>query len=153
MLKFPLLHPEIIGALAGAGHGSRILIADGNYPFSTRCGPNAALVFLNLRPGLLSVTDVLSVLADAVPFESATVMQPAKAGRYALKTDPDIFADFVAILGAKQSSWGGGKLERLDRYKFYDAASAPDVCLTIATGEQRIYGNILLTIGVVRSVN
>ena len=33
--------------------------------------------------------------------------------------------------------------------EFYDAASAPDVALAIATGEQRIYANILLTIGVI----
>jgi L-fucose mutarotase/ribose pyranase (RbsD/FucU family) len=35
VLRTRLLHPEILAALAGAGHGSRVLIADGNYPFST----------------------------------------------------------------------------------------------------------------------
>ena len=36
MLRYQLLHPEILAALGGAGHGSQILIADGNYPFETR---------------------------------------------------------------------------------------------------------------------
>ena len=35
-------------------------------------------------------------------------------------------------------------------YEFYVAGGSPDVCLCIATGEQRIYANLLLTIGVVR---
>ena len=32
---------------------------------------------------------------------------------------------------------------------FYDEAKKEDCCLVIATGEQRVYANILLTIGVV----
>jgi hypothetical protein len=34
-------------------------------------------------------------------------------------------------------------------HQLYDAACEPDVALVIATGEQRVYANILLTIGVV----
>ena len=44
---------------------------------------------------------------------------------------------------------GGIELERLERFPFYDAARGPDVALAIATGEQRLYANLLLTIGVV----
>jgi len=32
----------------------------------------------------------------------------------------------------------------------YDTACGPDLALAISTGEQRIYANLLLTIGVVR---
>ena len=42
------------------------------------------------------------------------------------------------------------ELSKIERFKFYDAAGSPEVCLTIATGEQRIYANLLLTIGVVK---
>ena len=35
MLKHTLLHPEILHAIARAGHHGRILLADGNYPAST----------------------------------------------------------------------------------------------------------------------
>ncbi len=34
-------------------------------------------------------------------------------------------------------------------FLIYDAARGPDIALVIATGERRIYANILLTIGVV----
>ncbi len=153
MLKFPITHPQILAALGRAGHGSKILIADGNYPFSTKLGPHAELVCLNLRPGMVTVTDVLQVLVHAVQIESAAVMQPARTGPYAVKSDPEIFKDFVDIISPHQPSRKLIKLQRLERFKFYDAASAPDVCLTVATGEERIFGNLLLTIGVVRSIN
>ena len=52
MLKTQLLHPDILRACARAGHHAKILIADGNYPASTKKGPNAELVCLNLAPGL-----------------------------------------------------------------------------------------------------
>ena len=136
MLRYQLLHPEILAALGGAGHGSQILIADGNYPFETRSNPGARLVFLNLAPGLLTATDVLSVLVDAVPIEAAHVMVP-DAGE-----EPPIFGEFRSILGDME-------LYILRRFEFYDAARSPDVALVIATGERRIFANILLTIGVV----
>jgi L-fucose mutarotase len=136
MLRYQLLHPEILAALGGAGHGSQILIADGNYPFETGSNPSARRVFLNLAPGLLTATDVLSVLVDAIPIEAAHVMVP-DAGE-----EPPIFSEFRSILN-------GLELYILRRFEFYAAARGPDLALVIATGERRIYANILLTIGVV----
>jgi L-fucose mutarotase len=136
MLRYQLLHPEILAALGGAGHGSQILIADGNYPFETRSNPSARRVFLNLAPGVLTATDVLSVLVDAIQVEVAHVMVPD------IGEEPPIFGEFRALLD-------GMELYILRRYEFYDAARSPDVALVIATGERRIYANILLTIGVV----
>lgn len=137
MLKSQLLHPEILYALGTAGHGAKILIADGNYPPATRSNPDARRVYLNLAPGLVTVTDVLRVLVETVPLEAAQVMGPDSG------EEPSIYADFRQILP------GGLELERLGRFEFYDAARAYDTALAIATGEQRIYANILLTIGVV----
>ena len=147
MLKGNLIHPDILHTLGQAGHGSKILIADGNYPFRTKLGPNAKLVPLNLAPGLLSCTQVLEVLLSAVPIEAAEVMQYATTGPYALEADPDIWNDFRKILA------GAGyemELQTIERFQFYKVAGSPDVALTIATGEQRIYANLLLTIGVVK---
>jgi L-fucose mutarotase len=147
MLKTPILHPQILAALGRAGHSSKILIADGNYPHYTKRGPNAEVVFLNFTPGLLSVTDVLTGIANVVPIELAEVMEPNRSGPYAMKDDPPIFEDFRKILKAQNA---GLELTRLERFAFYEAAGTKDVTLTIATGEERIYANILLTIGVVK---
>lgn len=147
MLKSTLLHPQIAAALARAGHSSKILISDGNYPHSTKRGPNAELVYLNLAPDLVQVTDVLRVLLSAVPVERAEVMEPMTSGPYALAEDPPIWEEFRRLL---KPGGIGLELERIERFRFYEAASTPDVCLTIATGERRIYANLLLTIGVVK---
>ena len=74
MLKHTLLHPEITAILARAGHHSKVLIADGNYPASNTLGPNAQLVSLNLSPGVVSCTQVLSALLAALPIEAANTM-------------------------------------------------------------------------------
>lgn len=137
MLKTKLLHPEILSALGGAGHGTKVLIADGNFPFGTGASPNARRVYLNLAPGLVTVTDVLRVLVDTIPIEAAEVMQPASGD------EPPIFDEFRSMLSKEIA------LKPLGRFQFYDAAREPDTALVIATGEERVYANLLLTIGVV----
>ena len=136
MLKTALIHPEILRALGSAGHGSQVLITDGNYPHTTGSNPLAQRVFLNLTPGLLTATDVLRVVAQSIPIEAAQVMATADG------SEPPIWAEF-------RESLPGNLLEPLERFAFYEAGRGRDVALVIATGEQRIYANILLTIGVV----
>lgn len=138
MLKTRLLHPGILAALGEAGHGAQVLIADGNYPLLTRSSGEARRVYLNLAPGLVTVTDVLKVLVDTIPIEAAHVMVPDTG------EEPGIFAEFRELLPDLP-------LEALGRLAFYEAARGPDVALAISTGEQRIYANLLLTIGVVMS--
>jgi len=77
------------------------------------------------------------VLVAAMPIEAAHVMVPDEG------PEPPIFQSFQGVLPE------GVALQPLGRFAFYDAARGPDVALVIATGEQRVYANILLTIGVV----
>lgn len=42
-----------------------------------------------------------------------------------------------------------GGLDQLERFRFYESSAEDNVALTIATAEERIYANLLLTIGVV----
>jgi L-fucose mutarotase len=137
VLKTRLLHPEILNALARAGHGSRVLIADGNYPFATEAAPGAARVFLNLRHGLVAVTDVLEVLVDVIPIESALLMEPADGAPV------EIHAAYRRMLGA------GVPVSTRKRLDFYVEAKNASTTLVIATGESRRFANVLLTIGVV----
>lgn len=136
MLTTQLLHPEILEALGGSGHGGKVLIADGNYPFNTRANPAAKRAYLNFTHGKLNAVEVLEVLVGAIPIEAADVMTPDSGD------EPSIFADFRRLLPKLE-------LKKNGRFAFYDLARDPDCCLVIATGEQRIYANILLTIGVV----
>lgn len=138
MLKTKLLHPEILSALGSNGHGSKILIADGNYPFTTGVPETAHKVFLNLAPGMLAVTDVLKIIQDAIPVESYLVMLPPD------ETPQPIHGEFLEILG------NSIPVTKVKRFDFYKEARSVDTCLVIATGEIRRFANILITIGVVK---
>jgi L-fucose mutarotase len=138
MLKSKLLHPQILGALATAGHGSTVLLADANYPFGTSARAEVPRVYLNFAPDLLRVTEVLAVLREAIPIEAAHVMQPDTT------SEPAIFDEFRELLP-------GMEISKLARPAFYAAARGPDLALLIATGERRLFANILLTIGVVKT--
>src|SRR5258705_10398972 len=76
VLKYQLLHPEILRGLGEAGHGAQVLIADGNYPLATRSHPSSRRIYLNLAPDLVRVTDVLNVLVTAIPIETAHGLIP-----------------------------------------------------------------------------
>ncbi len=141
-----ILHPEILRGLGQAGHGAKILIADGNYPLATRSSVTAVRVYLNLAPGKVTVPDVLEAIIGCTPIELAEVMTPDSG------EEPSIFAHFRKLLVSSTTAMpvagGPPALAVLKRWDFYDAASAPDVALAVSTGEQRVYANILLTIGV-----
>ncbi len=146
MLRTPLQHPEILAALARAGHGSKVLITDGHFPAATTLGPNARLVHLNLAPGTLGVAEILEVLVRTVALEKAEVMAVLRKGPYALKGEPPIWNTFrkaLAPAGIKQ-------LAAIERQAFYTAARQPEVALVIQSGETAIYANLLLTLGVTR---
>jgi L-fucose mutarotase len=138
MLRSKLLHPEIWRTLGRSGHFSRILIADGNYPFASRSGPNATTVYLNLMPGVPKTTDVLEALLDVIPVQEAVVMQTPH------EAEAPVQAEYAKMLPP------GLEIKRLERYAFYDAACSPLTSLVIASGETRRFANLLLTIGVVK---
>lgn len=132
MLTTKCIHPGIMKALSLCGHGSKVLIADGNYPLAEKSG-SAEKVYLGLTPGLPTVTDVLKAIHSVVEVEKAEVMVPGDG------TTPDIFSEFEDELGLKLSGIG--------RFEYYDLCCQPDVVLAISTGEKRVFANILLTIG------
>jgi len=138
VLKTPLLHPDILRALAVAGHGARVLIADGNFPCSTETPPSATKVYLNLRRGLVTVVDVLETLVATIPIESAFIMETPDAQVVPIHEKFRALLPETAPLHAKK------------RHDFYAEARLPATTLVIATGEERRFANILLTIGVVR---
>ena len=145
MLKHTLLHPEINAILARAGHHSKVLIADGNYPASNTLGPNAALVSLNLAPGIVTCTQVLEALLTALPVEAANTMGIPPDDPYALGGDPPIWSDYRKILTAASVNI---PLVPIEKWEFYDAVASRDHVLTIQTADQRLWANLLLTIGV-----
>jgi L-fucose mutarotase len=135
VLRSPLIHPPLLAALGAAGHGARVLLADANYSHSTNVYPGAALIHLNVRPGLVTVDQVLEPVIDLVPVESVSVMQPDDG------STPEVFARYRELLG------DGLPLQPLGRLEFYATCREADLAVCVATGDDRLYANVLLTVG------
>jgi L-fucose mutarotase len=145
MLKHTLIHPQINAILGRAGHHSKVLIADGNYPAHNTLGPNAELVCLNLAPGVVSCTDVLKALVTAIPIEAANTMGIPEDDPHALGGDPPIWNEYRRVLADAGLDI---ELQPIQKWDFYDAVASRDHVLTIQTAEQALWANLLLTIGV-----
>jgi len=135
MLHYPLIHPPLLAALAASGHGGKVLIADGNFAHRTNTHPATPVVYLNLSPGLLTVDQVLAAVADACPIERAALMAPDDGSTAA--AEPGL----RTLLGAAVP------VTRLPRAEFYAACREPDLAVAVATGDQRHFANVLLTLG------
>src|SRR5215210_1073649 len=145
MLKHQLLHPKINEVLGRAGHHARVLIADGNYPASSKKGPNAEVVCLNLMPGVVTCTQALRAVLSAVPVEAVETMMYEVEGPYALSSDPPVWDEYRAVIRAAGLDL---ELTALEKWGFYRAVETPDHVLTIQTADQQRFANVLLTIGV-----
>jgi len=145
MLKHQLIHPKINEVLGRAGHHATILIADGNYPASTKKGPNAELVCLNLMPGVVTCAQALEAILSAIPIDAVNTMMYTKDDPYALDADPPVWDDYRDVLRHAGLALA---LSPIDKWEFYEAVATPDHVLTIQTADQQRYANILLSVGV-----
>jgi L-fucose mutarotase len=145
MLRHQLIHPKINEVLGRAGHHAKILIADGNYPASSKKGPNAELVCLNLMPGVVTCAQVLQAVLSAVPVDAVHTMMYTKDDPYALDQDPPVWEEYRAVLRRAGLDL---KLEPIEKWDFYRAVETPDHVLTIQTGDQQRFANVLLSLGV-----
>ncbi|NQT58743.1 MAG: RbsD or FucU transport [Bacteroidetes bacterium] len=136
MLINNILHPEILKVLATAGHGSGVVIADGNFPFGSMAGRDVPRVYLNFAPDKLNTIDVLKEIAKAVPLEGAQAPVPDDG------STPPIFKEYIECLPDDIT------IEKLDRFGFYAAVKDPSTALLICTGETRVYSCIKLIVGV-----
>ena len=134
----PLLGPDLLAALRAMGHGDEIAIVDANYPASSSGRPL-------IRLDGISATRAAQAILSVLPLDDFT---PDNAWHMQVVDDPQadlpIFAEFRQAL--KDSN--GGRLAGLDRFEFYDKAQSAFVL--VVTGEDRLYGNLLLKKGVIR---
>jgi len=144
MLKTTLLHPDILRIIAQAGHHSKILIADGNYPASNKRGPRAELVSLQLMPGVPTVAQVLSAVLSAVPIDQLNTIGIPADDPYAKFGEPAAWAEFRALAKAAGIA---APIEPISKWDFYKAVESPDHVLTIQTADQALWANVLLTVG------
>ncbi|GEA50523.1 L-fucose mutarotase [Vibrio inusitatus NBRC 102082] len=136
MIKSKIIHPELLGLLANCGHKTKILIADSNYSFVTNSGSNAHVVYLNFMPGMLPATTVLDGILEMINIESTEMM-----------AWPDDFENTIHSEYLVQL--GNTPMVLKERQDFYDSVKGDETLVVIATGEQRRFANLLLTVGAV----
>ena len=134
----PLLGPELLSTLRAMGHGDEIAIVDANYPATSSGRP---LVRLDGISATEAVSAILSVLPldDFVP-DCAWHMQVVDDP----KAEMPIFSEFRDLLKVH----GNFKLSGLERFAFYEKVRS--VFAVVVTGEDRLYGNMILKKGIIR---
>jgi L-fucose mutarotase len=135
----PLLTPELLMILRAMGHGDEIAIVDANYPAMRDARRLARLDGADASQALEAILTVL-------PLDSF-VDSPAHCMQVVGKPDeiPAAVADFQTIVD--RLAGFPEKIAMLERFAFYDRAKQ---CFAIvATSERRLYGNIILTKGVI----
>ncbi len=140
MINARIIHPVIIGALASAGHGSTILVADAHYAVSTTIGANADVVFLNLEAGLPSITRVVELISATVAIESLSTMSNPNDDSGGI--DEELAHLLTFDVPHRQ----------IGREEFYAATRSENLALCIVTGDTRRFGNVLLTVGVTQAL-
>ena len=134
----PLLGPDLLRVLRAMGHGDEIAIVDGNYPAETDA---KRLVRMDgheaphLLDAILSVMPVDDMVPDAV-------WRPAAHGDLT-RIEP-VFDEFATVLMKHEPKQ---RIVPLTGSDFYNKVKA---CFAvIASGEKRLYGNIVVKKGVI----
>ena len=134
----PLLGPDLLQVLRAMGHGDEIAIVDGNYPAEEHA---RRLVRMDGHSAPRLLDAMLSVMPvdDMVP---EAVWRPAAHGDPA-RMEP-VFTEFTSVLKRHEPKQ---KIVPLIGDAFYGKVKA---CFAIvASGETRLYGNIVVRKGVV----
>lgn len=138
-----LLNGELLKQLCDMGHGDVLAIVDANYPAVTM-GKKVISY-----PGI-KATDLLKVLVDIFPLdhivkESALLMDMESEDKELGMSEPQIWNEFTEII---RKAYGAEKrVDKISRKNFYEKSK--EAFIIIQTGEERLYGNLILIKGVV----
>jgi L-fucose mutarotase len=136
----PILSPELLSTLRAMGHGDEIAIVDANYPA-------AASGRLVIRMDGVSSTRMVDAVLSVMPLDEFV---PCSAFRMQVVDEANaelpIFREFQTLLNRHEPTLS--RLEAVERFAFYERVKR---CFAlIATGERRLYGNLILKKGIIR---
>ncbi|CAN5319104.1 RbsD/FucU family protein [soil metagenome] len=137
----PILGPELLHALRAMGHGDEIAVVDANYPATSK---GRRLIRLDGIDAVRVVDAILTLMpldtfVDYSAFRMAVVDDP--------KAVPEVCKAFDKVVKKRAP---GHRIQAVERFKFYERAEA--AFATVATGETRLYGNLILKKGVIPPV-
>jgi L-fucose mutarotase len=135
----PRLGPDLLSYLRSMGHGDDIVIVDANFPAQANARRLCRADGVNAVDMVRAIMSVLPLddFVEAAAFSMAVVGAPDEA--------PAIVSDFADELRAAGYN---GPVVALERQAFYERAR--NAFVIVATGELRVYGNLILAKGLVR---
>ena len=131
--------------LARMGHGDSLVFGDANFPSTSisKAGPEL------VRADGMNISTLLEATLQLFPLDTYAAapiglmqMVPADVEK-GLKTP--VWDEYMKI--ANKAEGKVVKVEMIERFEFYKRAR--EAFAVVATGEQALYGNILLTKGVI----
>ena len=132
-----LLTGDLLKVLCDMGHGDAIVIADANFPAET-CGKRVIRL-----PGIDAVSVAKAVMSviplDTYSEEPLIAMAITESDKQKGMARPEILGEYEKALDHK--------VYEIERFAFYEKAK--DCYAVIQTGEERIYGNLIIVKGVV----
>ena len=133
------LTPDLLRHLKAMGHGDELVIADANFPAES-CGARIE------RLAGVSATEALEAILTLMPLDSF-VDAPARTMQVVRDPQavPDIVAEFQKIIDTTADH--PAQIQGVERHAFY--VEAKKTYCVVQTAETRLYGNIILSKGIV----
>jgi len=136
----PLLGPELLAHLRAMGHGDELVIADANFPAAS-VAKRLVRAEGTTTPQMLAA--VLAVLPlDTFTKDAVCVMEVVDSPGVLAPITEEFRTVVAARAGQRFSNIVG-----LERFAFYERAH--HAYAVIATGERRLYGNIIVRKGII----
>ncbi|WP_133407182.1 RbsD/FucU family protein [Parashewanella tropica] len=135
----PLLSPELLHILRSMGHGDQIVIVDANFPADSHA---QRLVRLDGA----SATQVLEAIVSLLPLDTYV---EAPVHTMQVVGDPTAVPEIVSEFYQIASNGPGGEVahQSIERFAFYEQVKS--AYAVVVTNETRLYGNVILTKGVI----
>lgn len=136
----PLIGPELLAHLRSMGHGDELVIADANFPA-------ASIARRIVRAEGTTVPQMLTAVCSLLPLDTfvdaaVCVMEVVdKPGVCAPITEE--FREIVTARAGRRFS----NIVGIERFAFYERAR--QAYTIVATGERRVYGNVILRKGII----
>ncbi len=135
----PIIGPDLLFTLRSMGHGDEITIVDANFPALAMA---KRLIRMDGHDAVTVADAVLSLMPlDRFAPDETAIRMEVVGDPVAV---PPICITFQEVIDRRDP---GYKLAKLERFAFYERAKQSFAI--IATSERRLYGNIILKMGVI----
>lgn len=138
----PILNPSLLHALRAMGHGDEIAIVDANFPAHS-CHDKV------IRIDGVNATRLLEAILSVMPLDHF-IEDPVNTMQVVNdpKSVPPVVQEFADTVLRNVSH--SIKMHSLERFEFYERTQSSYA--VVQSGEERLYGNIILTKGVIKPI-